>query len=80
MVLFMEKAMIDLRPGGRGRVLYLTTAGPMRRRLLDLGFVPGAAVECLFRNAGGSLTAYAVRGAVMALRRQDAGGIWIREE
>ena len=68
----MEITMNALRPGNGGRVTALTTVGPMRRRLLDLGFVPGAAVESLFRNAGGSLTAYAVRGAVIALRPADA--------
>ena len=76
----MERTMCDLAPGDRGRILCLTTVGAMRRRLLDLGFLPGATVECLFRNTGGSLTAYAVRGAVIALRRQDAAGICVLDE
>lgn len=71
----MEITMNALRPGSGGRVTALTTVGTMRRRLLDLGFVPGAAVECLFRNARGSLSAYAIRGAVIALRPTDAQSI-----
>jgi len=73
----MDFPLHELCPNCRGRIAGLTTAGPMRRRLMDLGFVPGAEVECLFRNAGSSLTAYAIRGAVIALRRQDASGIWV---
>lgn len=39
---------------------------------LDLGFVPGAQVECLGRSPLGDPAAYRVRGAVVALRRRDA--------
>ena len=80
MMLPMEIPLYELCPNRRGRILRLTTAGAMRRRLMDLGFVPGAEVECLFCNAGGSLTAYAIRGAVIALRRLDAAGILVIEE
>lgn len=71
----MEMAMSCLSPGNCGCIIGLTTVGPMRRRLMDLGFVPGTAVECLCRNAWGSLTAYGLRGAVIALRPADAAGI-----
>jgi len=71
----METVMSCLSPGDRGCITALATVGPMRRRLMDLGFVPGTAVECLCRNAWGSLTAYALRGAIIALRPADAAGI-----
>lgn len=44
----------------------------MRRRLLDLGFTVGTEVQCLYRSPLGDPTAYLVRGAVIALRQEDA--------
>jgi len=46
--------------------------GPERRRMLDLGIVPGTEVEAEMRSPGGDPTAYRVRGALIALRRDQA--------
>ena len=46
--------------------------GDARRRLMDLGFTPGARVMCLFAAPSGDPRAYMVRGSVIALRREDA--------
>ena len=73
----METALSELPPFTAGTVIRLTEHGPMRRRLMDLGFVPGAKVENLFHNAGKSLTAYGIFGTVIALRRSDAAGILV---
>ncbi len=69
-----------LSPGEWGRVLSLTTPQPMRRRLLDLGFTQGSRVECVMRSPLGDPTAYLVRGALIALRREDAGTVNILNE
>jgi len=55
----------------------LTAEGLVRRRLLDLGFVPGTVVEAVGRSPFGDPTAYAVRGTVIALRRRDAAHVLI---
>ena len=47
------------------------------RRLLELGFAPGGKVEALFESPWGDPVAYAVRGAVVALRRRDAGTVLV---
>lgn len=69
-----EELLSDLRPGGRTRVIGLSPAcrGPERRRLLDLGFVPGTLVEIEMTSPAGDPTAYRVRGSVVALRREQA--------
>ena len=61
-----------LAPGHRAWVGELSALGELRRQLRDLGFVPGAQVECLGRSPLGDPAAYRVRGAVVALRRRDA--------
>lgn len=69
-----EGFLHELAPGRRGRVLGLTAAcrGAERRRLLDLGFVPGSVVEAELVSPAGDPTAYHVRGALVALRREQA--------
>lgn len=48
------------------------SASPGDQRLLELGFVPGAAVEAVLESPWGDPVAYLVCGAVIALRRADA--------
>ncbi|MEZ6102643.1 MAG: metal-dependent transcriptional regulator [Pirellulaceae bacterium] len=69
-----EEFLSGLRPGARTRVVGLSPAcrGPERRRLLDLGFVPGTLVEIDMVSPAGDPTAYRVRGSVVALRREQA--------
>jgi DtxR family Mn-dependent transcriptional regulator len=46
--------------------------GFIRRRLLDLGLTPGVSVTAEMRSLFGDPTAYRVRGALIALRRDQA--------
>lgn len=52
-------------------------AGPARRRLLDLGVVPGTAIHARMRAAGGDPVAYEIRGALIALRKEQAALIQV---
>ena len=70
--------LCDLQPGQRAAVRALTATGAMRRRLLDIGLIHGTAVECLGRSPGGDPTAYLIRGAVIAIRQQDAADIIVQ--
>lgn len=80
--LLEEEFLSGLQPGRRARVLGLSPAcrGAERRRLLDLGFVAGTAVEVEMISPAGDPTAYRVRGTVIALRREQAGLIRITTE
>lgn len=72
------RSLWQLAPGHRAWVGELSAQGELRRRLRDLGFVPGAQVECLGKSPLGDPAAYRVRGAVVALRRRDAQRIALR--
>lgn len=52
--------------------------GAGRRRLLDLGFVPGSIVSIDLRSPLGNPTAYLVRGSTIALRHDQAAHIRVR--
>jgi DtxR family Mn-dependent transcriptional regulator len=47
--------------------------GAERRRLLDLGLLPGTRVEAVMISPSGDPTAYRIRDALIALRREQAG-------
>jgi DtxR family Mn-dependent transcriptional regulator len=72
--------LADIPPGASGRVIGISPAcqGSQRRRLLDLGVVRGTEIESAFGSAAGDPVAYRVRGALIALRREQAH--WIRVE
>ena len=69
-----------LAPGEHAEVVLVAPAvqGPQRRRLLDLGVLPGTAVEAEMRSPSGDPMAYRIRGALIALRKAQAQGIYIR--
>lgn len=64
----------SLARGERATVVGISAAcrGAQRRRLLDLGIVPGTIVASELVSPGGDPTAYRVRGALIALRRDQA--------
>jgi len=50
----------------------------IRRRLLDLGFVPETTIKPILKSASGDPTAFEIRGTVIALRKEDTCDIWVR--
>lgn len=69
--------MDTLREYEKGQVEKILLTGKMRNRLNDLGLIEGTCVECLHRNHG--LSAYLIRGAVIALRKEDTSYIKIKK-
>ena len=63
--------------GETGIVQKLLSTGTQRRRMLDLWLVNGTPVEALQKSPSGDPTAYFIRGAVIALRSEDAGKILV---
>lgn len=58
-----------------GVILYIDKNNRLRRRLYDLGLVPGTRVLCVARSPLGDPKAYLVRGAVVSLRCEDASSV-----
>lgn len=66
--------LTDLEPGQDAQVVALSPRirGVERRRLMDLGLLPGTNIKVELQSAGGNPIAYRVRGAVIALRKSQA--------
>jgi DtxR family Mn-dependent transcriptional regulator len=64
----------SLQPGQTGVVTGISSLsrGVERRRLFDLGIIPGTAIDVEMVNPGGDPTAYRIRGSVIALRSVQA--------
>ncbi|HHW60502.1 MAG TPA: ferrous iron transport protein A [Syntrophomonadaceae bacterium] len=60
-----------LLPGCFALVEEVQAQGITRRRLLDLGLVPGTIIQAIHRSPLGDPTAYQIRGAIIALRQED---------
>lgn len=74
------KSLIPLHyllPGSFGKVRKLTAKGNDRRRMLDLGLIYGTKVEALRKSPSGDPVAYEIRGAVIALRSEEASKIFV---
>ncbi|MFV1966792.1 MAG: iron dependent repressor, metal binding and dimerization domain protein [Pirellulaceae bacterium] len=75
-----SRRLSDLVLGEEATVLGILPAcrGPQRRRLLDLGLIPGTPVAAELSSPGGEPTAYRIRGALIALRKEQTALIRVR--
>jgi DtxR family transcriptional regulator, Mn-dependent transcriptional regulator len=76
-----RRTLAEAVMGEEARVVAISPAcqGPQRRRLLDLGVVPGTRIMPELVSTSGDPVAYRIRGAVIALRREQAEWIEIEE-
>jgi DtxR family Mn-dependent transcriptional regulator len=70
----------SLKTGETAEVMGISRAcrGPQRRRLMDLGIIPGTLISMAMTSAGGDPKAYNVRGAMIALRDDQADFIHVK--
>lgn len=70
-------SLSDLAVGTTGKIISVELAGLIRRRILDLGILPGTRVKCVRHSPSGDPIAFQVRGTTIALRNVDASAIKI---
>lgn len=70
-----ESNKISLFQGEKGNLIKISSIsleGVIRRRLLDLGFVPGAIVEVIKKSPLGDPIAFRVSQTTIALRKEES--------
>lgn len=70
-------ALYDLPIGKTAIVNSIEAEGITRRRMLDLGLVPGTIVEALRVSPAGDPKAFKIRGAVIAFRKEEGSKILV---
>lgn len=71
-------SLLELPQGQLGVLDRLELPGDAARRLMEIGFVPGSAVEAVKEAPGGDPKVFRVDGAEIALRRATAARLKLR--
>ena len=72
-ITILNKLPIDTE----ARIESLNCQGSLRRRFLDLGMIPGTKIKPILKSPSGDPIAYEIRGAVIALRKEDSDQVSI---
>lgn len=76
----MKSYTLDcLKVGKTAEVVKLNTKDSIGRRFLDIGIVPGSKIECVMESPGGNPIAYLIKGALIAIRKEDTKQILIKD-
>ena len=73
-------SLSKLKIGDSGRVSSININDAMRRRLRDIGLIEGTEVKCVLKSPCGDPAAYQIRGALIALRSEDADKVKVKSE
>lgn len=75
----MNQTLDTLAIGESGYVETIEIEGSIRRRFLDIGLTPGCKVTCVLTSPSKNPSAYLIRGAIIAIRKEDAKGVLIKK-
>lgn len=73
----MVLPLSQIKPGEHAKVIWLASEPHIKQRLLDLGFAPNEPLSCVLKASNDGMRAYLVRGAVIALRKNNAAEIFV---
>ena len=74
-----RRSLEDLRPGEEGILDRLEVPGEIAKRLMELGFLPGHRITRACSAPGGDPRVFRVDGSEIALRRETASHLHLRD-
>lgn len=74
------KPLHSMTPGARGRLIEVGGERTFRRRLMELGLLPGTQVRLVRRVPVGDLLELEVRGCHVSLRGSEAAQLMVEPE
>ena len=69
----------NLKVGKMARLIKINNVGSIRRRLLDLGFIPVTIIKAELDNPFKDPIAYRIRNTLIAIRKSDSKDILVEE-
>ena len=69
----------DLKMGERARVISVISHGPFKKRLLEMGFIPGTNVEVIKYAPLKDPVEYLIKGYHISLRHEEAKNIFVEK-
>lgn len=67
----------NLQVGDKAIITKLDVKEDIKRRLLDIGLIEGTQIECALKSPMGNPIAYLIRGALIAIRKEDSKNILV---
>ncbi|MEG1476078.1 MAG: FeoA family protein [Longicatena sp.] len=71
------KTLFEIEMNETVEILYIQHNTPMKRRLLDLGFVKGSKVTPVLNSPSKGMRAYLIKGCKIALRESQSAQIFV---
>lgn len=70
----------NINPGEKAIITKISNSGAIKNRLMDIGLIPGTRIECVGKSPFGDPKAFLIRGAIIALRKEDCIKIKIKSK
>jgi len=70
-------SLSDINVGDKVIIKKINSKENIKRRLLDIGLIEGTKVECVLKSIFKDPLAYLIRGAVIAIRKEDSKDILV---
>jgi len=70
-------SLSDIKVGQKALVTKVVANENIKRRLLDIGLIEGTYIECVLKSLFNDPLAYLIRGAVVAIRKEDSKDIQV---
>jgi len=74
------KSLGQLRPGSKGVIKKISGEGRLKKRLLDMGVIPGSPVQVVKLAPLGDPVDVKIKGYHLSLRKSEAELIFVEEE
>lgn len=71
------RSLAELKPGEKGTITTVRGGGAVRRRILDMGVIPGTEVEVERAAPLGDPIEIKIKGYHLSLRRGEAADIYV---
>ena len=68
----MESTLDKLKINQSARVISIENIGEMKDRFLDIGLTQNTLVKCVLTGNKKEINGYEIRGAIIAIRKEDA--------
>jgi len=68
----MKTTLDKLILGKSAKIIKVNNTGSIRRRLLDIGLIPGSIVTTYLESPFNDPIAYKIKNAIIAIRRSDS--------
>ena len=71
------KPLKELKPGEKGKITRVSGGGLIRRRILDMGVIPGSVIEVQRVAPLGDPIEVKIKGYLLSLRKSEAADIYV---